>query len=192
VLLVQKKDGSWRFCVDYRKINSLTVKNRFPIPIIDEMLDELHGAKYFTTLDMKAGYHQVRMRVEDEYKTAFKTHQGHYQFKVMPFGLTNAPTTFQCLMNSLLQPYLRKSVLVFLDDILVYSSNLESHISHLREVFNLLRTHRFFLKLFKCTFAQDQLKYLGHIVSAQGVATDPSKTEDMLKWPIPATQIELR
>jgi hypothetical protein len=106
-------DGSWRFYAHYRKLNSLTIKNRFPLPIIDEILDELFGATYFTTLDMKAGYHQVRMRAEDEYKTAFKTHQGHYQFGVMPFGLCNAPTTFQCLMNIVLQPHLRKSVLVF-------------------------------------------------------------------------------
>lgn len=159
MLLVQKKDGSWRFCVDYRKLNSMIVKNKFPLLVINEILDELYGAKYFTTLDMKADYHQVRMRSEDEYKIAFKTHQGHYQFKVMPFGLTNAPTTFQCLMNTILQPHLRKCVLMFLDDILVYTQDLQSHITHLKSVLTLLRNNSFYLKLSKCTFAQEQLKY---------------------------------
>jgi len=192
VLLVQKKDGTWRFCVDYRKLNSLTIKDRFPMPIIDEILDELAGTQYFTTLDMSAGYHQVRMRPEDEFKTAFKTHHGHYQFKVMPFGLCNAPATFQYLMNSILQPYLRKFVMVFLDDILIYSPTLESHLQHLKSVLDTLRQHQFYLKASKCTFAQQQPQYLGHIISKEGVATDPKKTEAMCQWPSPSNVTELR
>ena len=139
--------------MDYRKLNDITIKNRFPVPMIEEILDELAGAKFFTKLDLRSGYHQVRMLPEDEYKIAFKTHQGHYQFKVMPFGLTNAPATFQCVMNQILQPYLRKFVLVFLDDTLIYNTSLEDHQQHLQQVLETLRKHQLYLKESKCTFA---------------------------------------
>ena len=162
------------------------------MPLTEEILDELAGTRYFTKLDMRSGYHQVRMKPEDEYKTAFKTHQGHYQFRVMPFGLTNAPATFQCLMNEVLAPFLRKSVMVFLDDILIYSPSLDTHITHIRQVLDKLREHQLYLKVTKCSFAQLQLDYLGHIISGEGVTTDPAKTAAMVNWPVPQSVTELR
>jgi hypothetical protein len=137
------------------------------MPLIDEILDELARTKYFTKLDMQSGYHQVRMKPEDEYKTAFKTHQGHYQFRVMPFGLTNAPATFQCVMNEVLAPFLRKFVMVFLDDILIYSQTMDLHLEHIRLVLQKLREHKFYMKASKCSFAQTKLEYLGHILERE-------------------------
>jgi hypothetical protein len=138
VLLVKKKDSTWRFCIDYTKLNSITVKNKFPLPIIDEFLDEIARAQYFSTIDLAYGFHQIRMVPADEFKIAFKTHHGHFQFRVMPFGLTNGPATFQYLMNAIFGDYMRKFVLIFMYDILVFSKTLDQHIEHLKIVFQTL------------------------------------------------------
>lgn len=189
---MKKKDGTWRFCVDYRALNAVTVKDRFPMPTIDELLDDLGPASWFTKLDLQQGFHQIRMNPMDTHKTAFRTHQGHYEYRVMPFGLCNAPSTFQATMNKLLQPFLRKFAAVFFDDILVYSKSLAEHIQHLEQIFHTLLQHQFYLKRPKCLFAQQQLEYLGHIISPHGIQVDPAKIQAMVDWPTPTSITALR
>lgn len=179
VVLIKKKDGGWSLCVDYRALNKLTVKNRYPIPLIEDLFDELGGEKIFLKVDLKSGYHQIRLVATDSAKTPFQTHSGHFEWLVMPFRLSNAPATFQKAMNHIFRDHLRKFVLVFFDDILVYSKNGNDHLEHLRVVFEILRSNRYVINVSKCVLGATCIDYLGHFISGEGVCTDPHKIKSV-------------
>ncbi|MCO5577142.1 hypothetical protein L7F22_051587 [Adiantum nelumboides] len=182
VLLVLKKDGSWRMCIDYRALNKITIKNRFPIPRIDDILDRLQGSSCFSRIDLKSGYHQIRIAPGDVYKTAFQTTFGLFEFLVMPFGLTNAPATFNRMMDRIFREY-RLFVGTFFDDIIVFSKNEADHRDHLLQVFQALRHHKLVIDAKKSEFFLPEIHFLGHIVSAAGVQLDPAKIEAIRNWP---------
>ncbi|MGL5500526.1 MAG: reverse transcriptase/ribonuclease H family protein, partial [Plesiomonas shigelloides] len=192
ILFVKKKDETLRMCVDYRALNKDTVKNRYPLPRIDDLLDQFAGATISSSLDLAQGYHQIRITPEDVPKTAFRSSIGHFEYKVLPFGLTNAPATFQNVMNDIFRPYLHKFVLVYLDDILVYSRNVEEHKRHLRIVLSTLRAHQFYAKREKCQIGKSELSYLGHIVSKEGLRVDPKKIVAVVDWATPTDVGQLR
>ncbi|GJZ81031.1 putative reverse transcriptase domain-containing protein, partial [Tanacetum coccineum] len=169
VLFVKKKDGSFRICIDYRELNKLTIKNRYPLPRIDDLFDQLQGSSVYSKIDLRSGYHQLRIREEDIPITAFRTRYGYYEFQVMPFGLTNAPAVFMDLMNRVCKPYLDKFVIVFIDDILIYSKNKEEHGEHLKTILNLLRSEKLYAKFLKCDFWLDSVQFLGHVIDSSGV-----------------------
>lgn len=192
IILVKKKDGSWRVCTDYTALNAITIKDSFLIPTVDELIDELFGATIFSKLDLRSGYHQILLNPEDRYKTAFRTHHGHFEWLVMPFGLTNAPATFQSLMNDIFQGLLRKFVLVFFDDILVYSSSLKDHLYHLEVVLQILQRQQLYARFSKCSFGVKEIDYLGHTLSGSGVAMDCNKLRAVKEWPRPINLKQLR
>ena len=170
---MKKKDGSIRLCIDYRELNKVTIRNQYPLPSIYDLFDQLQGAKVFSKIDLRSGYHQLRVLNEDVPKTAFRTRYGHFEFLVMPFGLTNALAAFMDLMNKIFRPYLDQFVIMFIDDILIYSGSGEEHVEHLRIILQTLRVHRLYAKLSKCQFWLDSVAFLGHIVSSEGVSMDP-------------------
>jgi len=192
VLLVKKKDGSSRLCVDYRQLNKLTIKNKYPLPRIDDLLDQLRGAAVFSKIDLRSRYHQILVKPEDVQKTAFRSRYGHYEYVVMPFGVTNAPAIFMDYMNRIFRPYLNQFVVVFIDGILIYCESREVHADHLRVVLEILREHKLYGKLSKYEFWLDEVQFLGHVISAQGISVDPAKIETVVKSERPQTVTEVR
>ncbi|GKA03120.1 putative reverse transcriptase domain-containing protein [Tanacetum coccineum] len=191
ILFVKKKDGSFRMCIDYRELNKLTVKNRYPLLRIDDLFDQLQGSQFFLKIDLRSGYHQLRVHKDDIPKTAFRTRYGHFEFTVMPFGLTNAPTVFMDLMNRVCTPYHDKFVIVFIDDILIYSKTREEHVEHLRLVLELLKKEKLYAKFSKWEFWLRKVQFLRHVINGNGIHVNPSKIEAVKNWKAPRTPIEV-
>ncbi|GJV61322.1 putative reverse transcriptase domain-containing protein [Tanacetum coccineum] len=191
VLFVKKKDGSFRMCIDYRELKKLTVKNRYHLPRIDDLFDQLQGSSVYSKIDLRSGSHQLRIKEEDIPITAFRTRYGHFEFQVMPFGLTNPPAVFMGLMNRVCKPYLDKFVFVFIDDILVYSKDKEEHGKHLEIILELLKKERLYAKFSKCDFWLDLVQFLGHVIDRKGVHVDPAKIEAIRNWAAPMTPTEV-
>ncbi|GJR75000.1 putative nucleotidyltransferase, ribonuclease H [Tanacetum coccineum] len=192
ILFVKIKDGSFRMCIDYRELNKLTVKNRYPLPRIDDLFDQLQGSSVYSKIDLRSGYHQLRVRDEDIPKTAFRTRYRHYEFQVMPFGLTNAPAVFMDLMNRVCKPYLDKFVIVFIDDILITLVNKEEYANHMRIILELLKKEKLYAKFSKCDFWIHIVQFLGHLIDSQGLHVDPAKIEAVKNWASPTTPTEIR
>ncbi|GJY56783.1 hypothetical protein Tco_0455898 [Tanacetum coccineum] len=192
ILFIKKKDGSFRMCIDYRELNKLTVKNRYPLPRIDDLFDQLQGSQFFSKIDLRFGFHQLRVHEDDIPKTAFRTRYGHFEFTVMPFGLTNAPAVFMDLMNKVCMPYLDKFVIVFIDDILIYSKTREEHVEHLRLVLELLKKEKLYAKFSKCEFWLREVQFLMHVINGNEIHVDPSKSEVVKNWKAPRTSTEVR
>jgi hypothetical protein len=191
-LFVKKKDNSLRLCVDYRPLNAVTIKNKYPLPRIDILFDQLAEAKVFSKIDLHSGYHQIKIRPSDIPKTAFSTRYGLHEYLVMSFGLTNAPAYFMYLMNSVFMQELDKFVVIFIDDILIYSKNPEDHAKHLHVILQRLRDHHLYAKLSKCEFWLNTVTFLGHTISGDGISVDPSKVQEVMDWKPPATVHQIR
>ncbi|GKC83335.1 putative reverse transcriptase domain-containing protein [Tanacetum coccineum] len=192
ILFIKKKDGSIWMCIDYRELNKLTVKNRYPLPRIDDLFDQLQGSSVYSNIDLRSGYHQLRVREEDIPKTTFRTHYGHYKFQVMPFGLTNALAVFMDLMNRVCKPYLDKFVIFFIDDILIYSKNKQDHEEHLKLILELLKKEELYAKFSNCEFWIPKVQFLGHVIDSKGIHVDPAKIESIKDWASPKTPTEIR
>ncbi|GJP63579.1 hypothetical protein CLOP_g20649, partial [Closterium sp. NIES-67] len=192
ILFTPKKDGGFRMCIDYRALNRITIKSRYPIPRADELLDQLRGAQFFSKIDLRGGDHQIRVAAEDCHKTAFRTRYGSYEYLVMPFGLTNAPSTFQMTMNGIFRERLNKCIIIYLDDILIYSRCREHHLQDLDPVFMLVHKNRHMTKGSKCDFLKQELEFLGHVVSTEGVKIDPKKIKTIQEWKPPTNLKELQ
>ncbi|GKB63659.1 putative reverse transcriptase domain-containing protein [Tanacetum coccineum] len=192
ILFVKKKDGSFRMCIDYKELNKLTVKNRYPLLRIDDLFDQLQGSQFFSKIDLRSGYHQLRVHEDDIPKTAFRTRYGHFKFTIMPFGLTNAPTVFMDLMNRVYRPYLDNFVIVFIDDILIYSKTREEHVEHLRLVLGLLKKEKLYAKFSKCEFWLREVQFLRHVINGDGIHVDPSKIEAVKNWKAPRIPTKVR